>query len=134
VQAGLLVAIPARGVFVREMSHTEIGENYDVRALLTGLMCARAAERATDASIAELNRLIVRMDQAIGRHAIVAYYKANLEFHNLIAQMADHACSSRISCAARCMRQPRPMKNTAQSLRQSPGAMPKGRAGWARNT
>ncbi len=96
VQAGLLVAIPARGVFVREMSRTEIGENYDVRALLTGLMCARAAERATDTSVAELNRLIVRMDEAIGRHAIVAYYKANLEFHNLIAQMADHACSSRI--------------------------------------
>ena len=96
VQAGLLAAIPARGVFVREMSRVEIGENYDVRALLTGLMCARAAERRTDTAIVDLNGLIVTMAAAIGRHAIVAYYKANLEFHNLIAQLADHACSSRI--------------------------------------
>lgn len=96
VQAGLLAAIPARGVFVREMSHTEIAENYDVRALLTGLMCARAVERRTETAIAELSALIVAMDEAIGRRAIIAYYKANLEFHNLIAQMADHACSSRI--------------------------------------
>lgn len=96
VQAGLLVAVPARGVFVRELSEIEISENYDVRALLTGLMCARAAERRTDSVIAELNRLIVEMEEAIGQRAILAYYKANLAFHGLIAQVADHACSSRI--------------------------------------
>lgn len=96
VQTGLLVAIPARGVFVREMSSVEIGENYDVRALLTGLMCARAAERRTGTTVGELNALIVQMDEAIAQGAIVAYYKANLEFHNVIARVADHACSSRI--------------------------------------
>ena len=96
VQAGLLVAIPARGVFVRELSETEISENYDVRALLTGLMCARAAERRTETVIDGLNRLIIEMDEAIEQRAIVRYYKANLAFHGLIAQISDHACSSRI--------------------------------------
>lgn len=96
VQAGLLVAVPARGVFVREMSETEIAENYDVRALLTGLMCARAAERRRDEDIAELEKLIVLMDGAISKGGITQYYKTNLRFHNLIAQVADHACSSRI--------------------------------------
>mgnify|MGYP003109946033 CR=1 FL=1 len=96
VQAGLLVAVPARGVFVRELSEVEIAENYDVRALLTGLMCARAAERRTDAAIAELNRLIGQMDDAISKRAIVDYYRANLTFHSLIAKVADHACSTRI--------------------------------------
>lgn len=96
VEAGLLIAIPARGVFVREMSHREIAENYDVRSLLTGLMCARAAERRTEAEAAKLKRLIADMDTAIAAGRIVRYYEINLAFHELIGRIADHSCARRV--------------------------------------
>ncbi|PSJ58024.1 GntR family transcriptional regulator [Kumtagia ephedrae] len=96
VEAGLLVFIPARGVFVREMSHREIAENYDVRSLLTGLMCAQAAERRTGAEAAKLNRLITDMDAAIAAGRIARYYEINLAFHDLIGRIADHSCARRV--------------------------------------
>lgn len=96
VKAGLLTSIPARGVFVREMSDLEISENYDVRALLTGLMCARAAERATAKQIGQLNDLVRDMEEAIGRGEIPTYYRINIEFHDLIGVIADHGCAHRI--------------------------------------
>ncbi|RVB77460.1 MULTISPECIES: GntR family transcriptional regulator [unclassified Mesorhizobium] len=96
VEAGLLISIPARGVFVREMSHREIAENYDVRSLLTGLMCARAAERRTEAEAAKLKRLITDMDTAIAAGRIVRYYEINLAFHELIGRIADHSCARRV--------------------------------------
>lgn len=96
VKAGLLVSIPARGVFVRKMSDREIGENYDVRALLTGLMCARAAQLRTEADVGRLARLVGDMDRAITDDRIAEYYEINLEFHDLIGRIAGHGCAHRV--------------------------------------
>src|SRR3546814_8420123 len=84
VEAGLLISIPARGVFVRKMSNVEIGENYDVRALLTGLLCARAAERRTAGQVRRLDDLVRDMAEAIAADEVAKYYQINLEFHALI--------------------------------------------------
>jgi DNA-binding GntR family transcriptional regulator len=96
VKAGLLVSIPSRGVFVREMSETEIGETYDVRALLTGLMCSRAAELRSDKQVARLEALVRGMGEAIAEGQIPRYYRINLEFHDLIGRIANHGCAHRI--------------------------------------
>lgn len=96
VKAGLLMAIPARGVFVREMTDKDIAENYDVRALLTGLLCAEAAIRRTDAELAELTRMVAEMDTAIAEDRIADYYRINLGFHDLIGRIADHGCAHRV--------------------------------------
>lgn len=96
VKAGLLVSVPARGVFVRLMSDEEVSENYDVRALLTGFMCARAAERRTEADLGKLTRFVARMDEAIAENRINDYYAINLEFHDAIGNIADHGCAHRI--------------------------------------
>ncbi len=96
VKAGLLTSIPARGVFVREMSETEISENYDVRSLLTGLVCGRAADRRTDKQVAQLDALVRGMDEAIAANQVPRYYRINLEFHDLIGRIADHSCAHRI--------------------------------------
>jgi DNA-binding GntR family transcriptional regulator len=96
VKAGLLISIPARGAFVREMSETEISENYDVRALLTGLVCGRAAERRSKQQVAQLEDLVRGMDEAIADNQVARYYRINLEFHNLIGRIADHGCAHRI--------------------------------------
>ena len=96
VKAGLLVSIPSRGVFVREMSEPEIGETYDVRALLTGLMCSRAAELRTDKQVARLEALVRSMGEAITEGQIPRYYRINLEYHDQIGRIANHGCAHRI--------------------------------------
>jgi DNA-binding GntR family transcriptional regulator len=96
VKAGLLVSVPARGVFVRKMSDQEIAENYDVRALLTGLMCERAAQLRTEADVGRLARLVSDMDHAIVEDRVAQYYDINIEFHDLIGRIAGHGCAHRV--------------------------------------
>lgn len=96
VAAGLLVSVPARGVFVREMSEAEISENYDVRALLTGLMCALAAANRTEDDVVVLERLLDAMDAAVAVNQVREYYRINLDFHDLINRIAAHGCARRV--------------------------------------
>lgn len=96
VKAGLLVSVPAKGVFVREMSDKEIAENYDVRAMLTGMICEQAAARRGDGDIAVLRRMIEEMDAAIEANEIARYYEVNVEFHDLIGHISGHSCAHRI--------------------------------------
>ncbi|MDX2481481.1 MAG: GntR family transcriptional regulator [Desulfuromusa sp.] len=94
--AGLLTVIPGRGVFVRRMSNKEIDENYDVRALLTGFICSRAAERRTEVEIAELSNLVEQMELAFSEGRIADYYRVNIIFHDTIGRIANHSSSNRI--------------------------------------
>ncbi|WP_336740497.1 GntR family transcriptional regulator [Aureimonas altamirensis] len=96
VQMGLLSNIPGRGVFVREMSDREIAENYDIRAVLTGLMCERAAHRRSETEVIELTSLVAQMDQAVDGGDIPLYYEINLTFHRRIGEIADHGSARRI--------------------------------------
>lgn len=94
--AGLLTIVPGRGVFVRKISNREIAENYDVRALLTGFICSRAAERRTKAEIIELTNLIEKMEFADREAMITDYYLVNIDFHEAIGRMANHGCANRM--------------------------------------
>ncbi len=89
-KAGLLHSVPARGVFVRKMSPREIVENYEIRALLTGFLCGRAAERAKTGDKRRLWTMLAAMEDAVARGEIDEYYGVNLEFHALINRLADH--------------------------------------------
>lgn len=89
-QEGLLVAIPNRGVFVRELDLREALEVYDVRSALDELMGRLIAERITDTQVQELYRLIDRMDRAAAERDLESYYPANLEFHNCLLAYANN--------------------------------------------
>ena len=89
-QEGLLVAIPNRGVFVREIDLREALEVYDVRSALDELMGRLIAERATDAQVKELYGLIDTMDRAAAERDLELYYPANLEFHNRLLAYANN--------------------------------------------
>lgn len=89
-QEGLLVAIPNRGVFVREIDLREALEVYDVRSALDELMGRLIAERATDAQVKELYSLIDTMDRAAGERDLELYYPTNLEFHNRLLAYANN--------------------------------------------
>lgn len=116
VGAGLLTIIPARGVFVRKMSNQEIAENYDIRALLTGFICSRAAERRTEADIAELINLIEEMELAFREGRITDYYRININFHDAIGQIANHSCANQIYHDLIYNYFIRPMHNLRRSL------------------
>jgi len=90
VQEGLLIAVPNRGVFVRELDLREALEVYDIRSALDELMGRLIAERVTDAEIAELWRLIDEMDTAAQAKDLDRYYPINLAFHNKLLALANN--------------------------------------------
>ena len=89
-QEGLLVAVPNRGVFVRELDLREALEVYDIRSALDELMGRSIAERISDEQIAELWTLIDRMDEAAAARDMERYYPANLAFHNRLLTLAGN--------------------------------------------
>lgn len=89
-QEGLLVAVPNRGVFVRELDLREALEVYDIRSSLDELMGRLIAERVTDVEIDELWRLIDEMDAAAQTKDLDRYYPVNLAFHNKLLALANN--------------------------------------------
>jgi DNA-binding GntR family transcriptional regulator len=95
-KAGLVVSSPGRGTFVRQIDQTELAENYDLRALLTGFACSRLAESGGARQRAALVALVERMDAAIDAEDETTYYALNIEFHNLLMRYAKHSAAERI--------------------------------------
>ena len=90
-ETGLVRVEKNRGVFVRQISVEEADEIYDVRASLDEMIGRLVAERAKADHVAMLRALIVRMDHAVARGDSAAYYAANIEFHDTLAQMAGNS-------------------------------------------
>ena len=95
-KAGLVVSSPGRGTFVRRINQTELAENYDLRALLTGFACVRIAEAGTTRHKNALAALVGRMETAINAEDETTYYALNVEFHNLLMVHAKHKAAERI--------------------------------------
>lgn len=84
VEAGLLVAYPNRGCFVREISLRDAVELYDVRAALGRLAGATLAEHVTDDQLAELAQLVAGMEAAGAQRDLQRYHDINAAFHDRI--------------------------------------------------
>ncbi len=93
--AGLARAVTNRGVFVRQLSVTEVRELYDIRAALFGLAGRLMAERATPAEVEALEAMLVQMEQAAARRDFEAYYPLNLAFHGMIVDGSGNATLAR---------------------------------------
>jgi len=81
---GLVVAVPNRGVFVRQISVREMLEIYELRALLFGFAAQQAAEHLSEADRAEFEQLLEGMDAACAADDGQRYYVLNLRFHALL--------------------------------------------------
>lgn len=90
-QAGLVRTEKNRGVFVRELTHLEADEIYEVRAGLDALIGRLAAERCTAAQARELRELLRRMQKAARTRNVDDYYPLNVEFHDLLARLTGNA-------------------------------------------
>lgn len=99
--AGLLVAIPNRGVFVRKVALEDALDLYDIRAGLARVAGRLAARRMSKAQLARLSATHHRMARACADRDVKAYYTANLAFHSLLIEYAGNARLTAMSEAVR---------------------------------
>ncbi len=89
-QAGLVSARLNQGFFVRQITPEEIGEIYEMRAVVYGYACARLAAHIDPSQLGQLADDVARMDAAIVVGDAGAYYRLNLAFHDRIMGLARH--------------------------------------------
>lgn len=88
IRSGLLVSMPNRGVFVRIVTHEELYENSEMRELMTGFFCLRAAEKATTDEKLKLKQLVETMNKAVLGQDGALYDESNTAFHLLLMAIA----------------------------------------------
>lgn len=94
---GLVLSERNRGAVVRPITAKEVVDLYELRARLESMAAERAATRATEDDIAELDQAIAQFQDALpsGTAAdleeIRILNEANSVFHGALIQIADHA-------------------------------------------
>jgi len=83
---GLIEIIPNRGFFVRALTNDEALDLSEARAAIFGCMTMMAAERVTDAELAELSGLVAEMERLADLGDVHLYYPVNLAFHRKLAE------------------------------------------------
>ena len=84
---GLVTFEQRRGVIVTELTKEDVEEIMTIRAILEGLACRAAAERATPEQLDKINRELCLLEAA--RHEPEQYYHLNSAFHAAILE-ASH--------------------------------------------
>jgi len=94
----LVVATPNRGAIVRVHDAADLDDLYQLRALLEGHACGRAAGRISAAEVAALQASCDRFDALDPGGDLRGIVRENLLFHNTIL---DVAASSRLAAMVR---------------------------------
>jgi DNA-binding FadR family transcriptional regulator len=116
IQKGLLKVIPGHGTYIAtpsprvvaeslsvllQLRHVSLSELCDARLLIEPELAALAAEHASAADIAELQRCLDRLYEM--RFDPQAHVDADLAFHSVIAQAANHSVFQSIVEAVRTL-------------------------------
>jgi len=81
---GLVELLPNRGAVVAQLSEQDVVDTFEVIAGLEGQAGELAAERITDAELAEIRALHYEMRAAHTRRDLPTYYRINAQIHTLI--------------------------------------------------
>ena len=81
---GLVELLPNRGAVVAQMSEQDVADTFEVIAGLEGQSGELAAQRITDAELAEIRALHYEMLAAHTRRDLPTYYRINAQIHTLI--------------------------------------------------
>ena len=87
---GLVRHEPRRGCFVNEVSEQDLDEIFPVIALLEGRCAYEAAHNASDADLAVLQTLHLRLEKHARAKRIVDYYETNFTIHEAIITLANN--------------------------------------------
>ena len=88
-EEGLVELVPGKGARVRVFAPEEVEEVYGVRALLEGEAAREAALRATPWELAELERLLQAIDEAL-REDYPEQMRRDLEFHRALVRLSGN--------------------------------------------
>jgi len=100
-RAGLLDAVPNRGMFVRKVALEDALHLYDVRGGLGRTAASLAARRISKPQLARLRATLERMERAYAARDVPGYYAANLAFHSQIIECAGNPRLAAVSDAVR---------------------------------
>jgi DNA-binding GntR family transcriptional regulator len=87
---GLVELVPQRGCRVIELSDDDADDLFPVMALLEGRCAHEAVAKASDADIAELQRLHAELERHATAQDVDGYYRANHVFHSRVQALADN--------------------------------------------
>lgn len=99
--AGLLVAIPNRGVFVKKVDLADALNLYEVRAGLARVTGRLVAQRVSKAQIASLRSTFAKMQRACAARETAGFYSSNLHFHSQLIEFAGNPRLTAMSEAVR---------------------------------
>ncbi|HDQ73730.1 MAG TPA: GntR family transcriptional regulator [Chloroflexi bacterium] len=85
----LVTIVPRRGMFVADISITDLQKVFEVRVVLEGFCARLAAKRATEKQIAKLEALLDRLE-GISGDDVAALMESDNRFHELLYQAADN--------------------------------------------
>jgi DNA-binding GntR family transcriptional regulator len=89
-EEGLIVKIPFRGAFVREVSAREIAEIASVRVLVEPYAAELSAEALRGPERPALMRTIEELHRATEKNDVLASIDAHLRFHRLFYDLSGH--------------------------------------------
>lgn len=81
---GLVELLPNRGAVVAQMSEQDVADTFEVIAGLEGQSGELAAQRISEAELAEIRALHFEMMAAYTRRDLPTYYRINAQIHTLI--------------------------------------------------
>ena len=81
---GLVETVPYAGARVTTLTAQEVEETYFIRSHLESIATGLAAERVTDDELAELDDLMVKMDDAVTAQDGPTFSDLNQQFHRTI--------------------------------------------------
>lgn len=87
---GLVELVPNRGAIALQLSEADVRHTFEVMAGLEGQSGELAAERITEAELAEIRALHFEMMAAHTRRDLPSYYRLNAEIHRAINAAAKN--------------------------------------------
>ena len=87
---GLVELLPNRGAVVAQMSEQDVIDTFEVIAGLEGKSGELAAQRISEAELAEIRALHFEMMAAWTRRDLPTYYRINAQIHTLINAAASN--------------------------------------------
>ncbi|MCL4459919.1 MAG: GntR family transcriptional regulator [Chloroflexi bacterium] len=93
---GLVILAPHKGAYISDLDVDDVTEIFQIREALEGMVARLAAERITPDSLAELEKIVALLDEAIRENSVELAFKADNQFHALLLETAGNRRASRI--------------------------------------
>lgn len=87
---GVLQSAPGRGLIVAPMDLDYVRNMYDIRAVMEGLACAKAAERNAEVARKEGPVLIENGRKAVSSGSVARMIAADMKFHEFIYRLCEN--------------------------------------------